>query len=95
MIVAYADRATRDVHYADDTKAARTIPKDIWSVARRKLNLLHAASQLKDLSAPGNRLEKLQGDLAGYHSIRINDQWRVVFKFNDGQASNVQVADYH
>jgi toxin HigB-1 len=95
VIVTYGGAATRDIHYADDTKAARAIPKDIWPVARRKLNQLHSALQLKDLASPGNRLEKMKGNLASFHSIRVNDQWRIVFQFERGHASAVQVVDYH
>ena len=97
MIKSYGDEATRDVHYDDDTKRARTIPKDIWPVARRKLNAIDAARSLIDLrSPPNNRLEKLKGDLGGYWSIRINDQWRITFKFSDnGSADEVTIRDYH
>ncbi len=95
MIASYGDEATRDVHYGDNTRAARAVPRDIWPVARRKLNQIAAAAQLADLASPGNNLEKLKGKLAGLHSIRINDQWRIVFAFESGQASGVQIADYH
>lgn len=95
MIASYGDEATRDVHYGDNTKAARAVPRDIWPVARRKLNQLAAAAQLADLASPGNNLEKLKGTLAGSYSIRINDQWRIVFAFENGQASGVRIADYH
>lgn len=64
--------------------------------AVRKLDLLNAAHALLDLrSPPGNRLEQLKGDWAGFHSIRINDQWRVVFRWVEGQAHDVQIVDYH
>ena len=95
MIASYGDDATRDVHYGDNTKAARGIPRDIWPVARRKLNQIAAAAQLADLASPGNNLEKLKGNLAGLHSVRINDQWRIVFVFANGQASSVRIVDYH
>jgi proteic killer suppression protein len=95
VIASYGDEATRDVHYGDNTKAARTVPKDIWPIARRKLNQIAAASQVADLASPGNNLEKLKGNLAGSFSIRINDQWRIVFTFEKGQASHVRIADYH
>jgi proteic killer suppression protein len=93
VIASYGDEATRDVHYNDNTRAARAIPKDIWPIARRKLNQIDAAAQLADLASPGNKLEKLKGDLAGLYSIRINDQWRIVFGFENGQARGVQVKD--
>jgi proteic killer suppression protein len=95
VIASYGDEATRDVHYGDNTKAARTVPKDIWPIARRKLNQIAAATQLLDLASPGNNLEKLKGDLAGSYSIRINDQWRIIFIFEKGQASGVRITDYH
>lgn len=95
MIASYGDEATRDVHYGDNTRAARSIPQDVWLVARRKLNQIAAAARLADLASPGNNLERLKGDLAGWYSIRVNDQWRVVFEFDNGQASRVHIADYH
>jgi proteic killer suppression protein len=64
--------------------------------ARRKLLLLHNASGLDDLRLPpGNRLEALKGDRRGQHSIRINDQWRVCFRWRDGDAWDVEIVDYH
>jgi proteic killer suppression protein len=95
VIASYGDEATRDVHYGDNTKAARTVPKDIWPIARRKLNRIAAATQLVDLASPGNNLEKLKGHLAGFYSLRINDHWRILFAFDKGQASGVRIADYH
>lgn len=96
LISTYGNEATRDVHYKDDTKAARTIAKDVWPVARRKLNAIDAARSLRDLKSPGNQLEKLKGDLAGYWSIRVNAKWRVIFKFWDnGTAEDVKITDYH
>jgi len=85
------------VHYGDDTRRARKIPKDIWPVARRKLNAIDAARSVVDLkSPPNNKLEKLHGNLAGYWSIRVNDQWRITFKFSDnGTADEVTICDYH
>jgi proteic killer suppression protein len=74
----------------------RQFPPELRRVARRKLFYLNDAEQLKDLRAPpGNRLEALKGDWNGYHSIRINDQWWVVFRWENGQASDVRVLDYH
>ena len=72
------------------------IPQTIWKTAARKLDLLNAALKLRDLlSPPGNRLEKLRGKLEGWYSIRINDQYRVVFQFYDGNAHAVKIMDYH
>ena len=68
----------------------------IQNVARRKLEMLAAVQTLEDLaSPPGNRLEALKGARRGQHSIRINDQWRTVFRWSDGSASEVRIADYH
>jgi proteic killer suppression protein len=70
--------------------------KDIERVARRKLLYLHRARTLDDLKAPpGNRLEALKGDRRGQHSIRINDQWRVCFRWHSGDAHDVEIVDYH
>lgn len=96
MIRSFGDQTTADLFHGTDTKAARAIPKAIWSVVRRKLDALNAASDVKDLRAPpGNRLERLKGDLAGAWSIRVNDQFRIVFLFESGAAEEVRVADYH
>jgi len=68
----------------------------IKSVVRRKLDMVHYAHVLEDLkSPPGNRLEALTGNLRGYHSIRVNDQWRLVFKWTASGPAEVQVCDYH
>ena len=70
--------------------------RNIEAVAERKLQMLDAAEELKDLrSPPGNRLEALSGSRAGQHSIRINDQWRVCFRFERGHAQDVEIVDYH
>lgn len=96
VIASFADQATRDVFDDENSKAARSIPKDIWKVAQRKLDLLNAAHLIEDLRVPpGNRLEALSGDLMGCWSIRVNDQYRIVFRFGDGQASDVRIVDYH
>jgi len=77
-------------------KTSTKLPKDIQRTARRKLLYLDDAEDLQDLLAPpGNRLEKLKGDRAGQHSIRINDQWRICFKWSDNKAQNVEIVDYH
>ena len=96
MITNFGDEATEDIFHGDNTKAARRIPVALWKIAGRKLDLINAAHQLRDLLVPpGNRLEALRGNLAGYHSVRINDQFRIVFKWLDGNAHHVQVTDYH
>jgi toxin HigB-1 len=68
--------------------------KNIANTALRKLRQLHAAKELRDLNLPGNRLEKLSGERKDQYSIRVNDQWRVCFDW-DGDASNVEIVDYH
>ncbi|MDP3767511.1 MAG: type II toxin-antitoxin system RelE/ParE family toxin [Dehalococcoidia bacterium] len=96
MIASFGDRATEDLFHGRKSKAARRIPADIVSVALRKLDMINAAHALQDLaSPPGNRLEALRGDLKGYQSIRINDQWRIVFRWAAGDASAVRITDYH
>jgi proteic killer suppression protein len=72
------------------------IPNDIMKTANRKLMQINNARSLRDLSAPpGNRLERLAGDRKGQHSIRINEQWRICFRWRDGDAYDVEVVDYH
>ena len=75
---------------------SRRFSPQVQRVALRKLNILDAAESLNDLRVPpGNRLEKLSGDRAGQHSIRINDQWRICFRWVDGDAYDVEIVDYH
>jgi proteic killer suppression protein len=77
-------------------QVSKKFPKDIQRTARRKLIYLDDAEDLQDLLAPpGNRLEKLKGDRAGQHSIRINDQWRICLKWSGNKAKNVEIVDYH
>ena len=78
------------------TKATRAFPNELRRSARRKLLYLNEAAILTDLRVPpGNRLERLKGNLKEFHSIRINDQWRVLFRWSDGNAYDVQIVDYH
>jgi toxin HigB-1 len=96
VVTTYGDDATRDVHVGVDSKAARRFGGAGRAVARRKLDLLGAAADIRDLAVPpGNRLEKLKGDLAGFYSIRVNEQYRIVFRFEAGNASGVRITDYH
>ena len=96
MILNFKDRASEDIFHGLDTKAARSIPMALWPVAARKLDMLNAAHDLRDLRVPpGNRLEPLKGSLAGYHSIRINDQFRIIFRWIDGNTHDVTITDYH
>lgn len=75
---------------------SKKLPPVIQNVARRKLRMIAAAAKVVDLRVPpGNRLEELLGDLQGFYSIRINDQWRIIFEFDNGGADNVKITDYH
>ncbi len=77
-------------------EASRRLPTQIQQVARRKLLLVHQARRLEDLRAPpGNRLEALKGGRAGQHSVRINDQWRLCFRWRGEDAYDVEIVDYH
>ncbi len=96
MIVSFKDQAAEDLFNGHSSKKSLRIPRDLWQTARRKLDMLNAAHALKDLQAPpSNRLEALKGDLKGLYSIRINDQFRVVFKWTFGNAAEVRITDYH
>ena len=88
MIIGYADEATREIHLGVESRVARRFGADVRALARRKLDLIGAAAEIRDLVVPpGNRLEKLKGRVAGFYSIRVNDQFRIVFKFEVGQAA--------
>ena len=96
MIITFLSETTRDIYDGLESKQARKVPQTIWKVAERKLDLLNAAHSLNDLKAPpANRLEALQGRLKGKYSIRVNDQYRLVFEFRDGNAYEVEIIDYH
>ena len=96
MIASFADQSTADIYNGIDSKQARRIPRDIWTVAKRKLDMVGAAHVLEDLRIPPqNKLHALTKNLAGKHAIRVNDQYRVVFRFAAGQAHDVCVTDYH
>ena len=96
MIVSFRDRGTEDVFDGTDSKAARkTLPNQLHGRAGRVLDQLHAANSLRSLSLPGLRLEKLKGDRAGQHSVRINDQYRVCFEWTDQGPAQVEIVDYH
>lgn len=96
MIVSFADATTEDIYHGRNTKPARRIPNVLWSRIQMKLDLLNAASRLEDIAVmPANRLEKLRGDLAGLYSIRVNDQYRIVFRFSGATCSDVRCTDYH
>ncbi len=97
MIRTFADAATEDVFNGVDSRRARAAyPIALWAVARRKLTQLNRVRDLRELAVPpGNRLERLHGNREGQHSIRINQQYRVCFQWEDGYADQVEVTDYH
>ena len=97
MIRSFGNRGTRDVFEGSNTKAARSIcPRGIWRVARRKLDQLNQAAILRDVAAPpANRLEKLRGGRVGQHSIRINEQYRICFRWTQKGPEDVEIVDYH
>ena len=93
MIRSFADREAEKIWRGE---RSRRLPADIQQTARRKLRMLNAAAGLDDLRIPpANRLEALKGERNGQYSIRINDQWRICFRWNDGAASDVEIVDYH
>ena len=96
MISSFGDKLTEALYHGTLNKDLRRLPKGITNRALRKLDMINAAHEVLDLrSPPGNRLEMLGGDLAGMFSIRVNDQWRIVFRWQDGNAYEVRLADYH
>lgn len=96
MIRSFADRTTADLWAQLNTKAARRVPRALWPVAHRKLTMLDSAQRLDDVAAvPGNRLEALAGDRDGEHSIRVNQQYRITFRWENNDAYDVCCEDYH
>jgi proteic killer suppression protein len=93
VIKTFADKQTRDLFV---TGASGKFPPDVFRRAARKLEYVHLATSLEDLKVPpGNRLHALSGDRKGQYSISINGQWRICFRFSDGDAYDVEVCDYH
>ncbi len=96
MIASFGDRRTEDIYHGRKSSRARRLPPDIVNVALRKLDMIQAARQLGDLrSPPSNHLEALRKDLKGFYGIRINEQWRIIFEWKNGEAFAVQIIDYH
>jgi proteic killer suppression protein len=96
MINSLGNRLAEDLYFDRQSRATRAFATDLRRIARRKLLYLHDAAELKDLRVPpGNRLETLKGNYKGKHSIRINGQWRIVFRWQNGNAFEVEVVDYH
>jgi proteic killer suppression protein len=93
VIKTFKDAETQKIYQRE---RSRKLPSDIQQVALRKLRMINNAANLNDLRIPpANRLEKLSGDRAGQHSIRINDQWRICFEWRVSDAFNVEITDYH
>jgi proteic killer suppression protein len=96
VISSFGDSTTAEIYHGSDTKAARRIRRELWDRVQHKLDLLNACTSVGDLRIPpANRLEKLRGNLAGFYSIRVNQQYRIVFKFANGNCEEVRCTDYH
>jgi toxin HigB-1 len=93
MILSFTSKETEKIWNGE---RSNKLPGEIQDLARRKLRMLHNSQNITDLRIPpSNRLEKLAGNYKEYYSIRINDQWRIIFKWNNGSASLVEIIDYH
>jgi len=93
MIVSFGSKETEKVFNGE---SARGLPLEVQKTGRRKLRMLNNSQNIKDLTIPpSNKLEKLGGDLKGFYSIRINEQWRIIFHWKPAQASEVKIIDYH
>jgi toxin HigB-1 len=93
VIKTFADRHTKELYI---NGRSRRLPPDIWRRARRKLEYVDIASRLEDLKTPpGNKFHQRERDREGQHAIRINDQWRICFGLEDGDAFDVEITDYH
>lgn len=97
MIFSFKDRANRDIYDGiNSTKSRKALPLNLHQIARRKLDMIEAAIDISDLRvSPSNRLELLKGALKGKYSIRINDQYRIVFSWTPQGAVDVEITDYH
>ena len=93
MLTSFGNKDTQKIWEGERVKG---LPTEIQEIARRKLRMLNNSQNLKDLMIPpSNRLEKLKGTLKNIYSIRVNDQWRIIFKWNNGNAEEVELIDYH
>ena len=96
MIRTLADDATHDIWNGVNNQAARRIPRALWPIVRRKLDQIDAVTRLEDLKVPPeNRLHALSGALRGFHAVRVNDQYQLVFRFEGADAFEVHCTDYH
>ena len=93
MIVSFGSKETEAIWHGNKVKK---LPQEIQQVGRRKLRMLNNAQSLLDLKIPpSNKLEKLSGALKGFYSIRINDKWRIIFQWSEGNVSEAKITDYH
>jgi proteic killer suppression protein len=93
MLTSFGNKDTQKIWEGERVKG---LPTEVQEIARRKLRMLNNSQNLTDLMIPpSNRLEKLKGILKNYYSIRVNDQWRIIFKWNSGNADQVELIDYH
>jgi toxin HigB-1 len=96
VIISFGDKTTEDIFHGVGSKAARRISQSLWPRIQAKLDLINASTSLEDLRIPpSNHLEKLRGNLSGLYSIRVNEQYRLVFGVTDGNAVDVRCTDYH
>jgi proteic killer suppression protein len=96
MIRSFGDKTTEDIYHGRASKAALKVNRALWKRIQLKLDSIEAVMNLGDLRVPpSNNLEVLRGDLAGFHSIRVNEQYRIIFQYHDGQCDKVKLADYH
>ena len=96
MITSFADKSTSDLFHGVSSCHVRKLPTQIHEITLYKLDILNAAKVLEDLRAPpGNRLELLKGSRKGFNSIRINSQWRIIFRWVENSVIDVQIVDYH
>jgi toxin HigB-1 len=96
VISSFGDATTADIYHGRDSKAVRRIARELWSRIQQKLDLLNACTSIDDLRVPpANRLEKLRGNLAGFYSVRVNQQYRIIFQFANGNCDAVRCTDYH
>jgi len=96
MIRNIVGRPTQDIYDGVSSRQARKVPRELHDKARRLLDQINAAPSLDFLRVPpSNRLEKLRGNLAGFRSLRVNDQWRIIFRWKNNDALDVEIVDYH
>ncbi len=96
MIQSFGNKITEDLFHGNPNRRARKLHPHLIRATLRKLDMINAAHRLHDLqSPPGSRLEPLRGDLVGFHSIRVNDPWRIIFRWEAAGPHDVQLVDYH